>query len=97
MPNGCGPSWIPRKVTWIFFGWFFEASCDKHDVGYRQGGGEIRRFECDWKFLQAMRRDINRLKWYWRPLAFTAALIFFALVRSLGWTQFNYINKQGAH
>lgn len=89
-PNGCGPSWFPRWLTWLCFGWFFEASCNKHDQGYAKGGDEIRRFECDWKFLQAMRRDIKRLKWYWRPLAHITAITFFVLVRLFGWWFFQY-------
>lgn len=88
MSNGCGPGWIPRWLTWLAFGWFFEASCDKHDEGYQQGGDEIRRFECDWKFLQAMRRDVKRLTWYWRPVAWIVSIVFFVLVRMFGWLYF---------
>ena len=90
MPNGCGPSWMPRKLAWLFFGWFFEASCDRHDVGYNQGGDEVRRFECDWKFLHAMFRDAARVAWYWRLIAYPVAVLFFLLVRVLGWARFNY-------
>ena len=57
MSNGCGPQWFERfaLTRWFreyLFDWFFEASCNKHDEGYAQGGDEIRRFECDWKFYQ---------------------------------------------
>ena len=91
MSNGCGPSWMPRRLTWLFFGWFFEASCDKHDEGYEEGGDEIRRFVCDWKFLKAMLRDCMRIKRkYLRPLAYLVAMIFFLLVRLGGWYFFNY-------
>lgn len=89
--NGCGPYWMPRWLTGLFFGWFFESSCNKHDEGYTQGGDEIRRFECDWKFLQAMRRDIKRIKWYWRLLARPVAYLFFGLVRMFGWLYFSYL------
>ncbi len=89
MPNGCGPSWIPCWLTNLLFGWFFKASCNKHDEGYIQGGDEIRRFECDWKFLKAMRNDINRLKWYGQPLLLVA-LVYYVLVRMFGWLYFNY-------
>ena len=90
MPNGCGPSWMPRKIAWLFFGWWYEASCDKHDVGYNKGGDEVRRFECDWKLLLAMLSDATRLKWYARLLAYPVAILFFVLVRLFGWIYFNY-------
>lgn len=92
--NGCGPGWMPRWLTWCFFGWFFEASCDKHDAGYKHGGDEVRRFECDWKFLQAMRRDVKRRKRYQRPIAIIVAYVYFGLVRILGWTRFHYTAKK---
>ena len=94
MSNGCGPSWMPRWLTWLFFGWWNEASCDKHDVGYNQGGDEVRRFECDWKFVRAMFRDAARLKWYAQLLAYPVAILFFVLVRLFGWAHFNY-TKEG--
>ncbi len=87
---GCGPWWIPKWLADLLFNWFFETSCEKHDAGYDIGGDEVRRFECDWKLLHAMFRDVRRLKWYWRPLALTTAIIFFVIVRTLGWAQFNY-------
>ena len=90
MPNGCGPSWMPRRLTWLFFGWFFEASCDKHDLGYSKGGDEVWRFVCDWKFLRAMLRDCKRVHWFWRPLAYSVAILFFVIVRLFGWWRFNY-------
>ena len=85
---------MPRRLTWLFFGWFFEASCDKHDVGYGKGGDEVRRFECDWKFVCAMFRDAARLKWYAQLLAYPVAVLFFVLVRLFGWAHFNY-TKEG--
>lgn len=63
MSNGCELAWLP---TWIKL---FEASCNKHDDGYENGGDDTRRFECDWTFLQAMRCDVKRLKWYYRVRA----------------------------
>ena len=94
MSNGCGPTWLPIWIKELLFNWFFEASCNKHDDGYEKGGDEIRRFECDWKFLQAMRRDIKRIKWYWRPLATIIAYTFFILVRAFGWRYFQYRDDQ---
>lgn len=90
IPNGCGPAWIPRWLTSLLFNWFFEASCIKHDEGYKKGGDEIRRFECDWKFLQAMRRDTKKVRWWLRPIVYVEMLAFFGLVRIGGWLHFNY-------
>ncbi|MAD43583.1 MAG: hypothetical protein CMH98_01140 [Oceanospirillaceae bacterium] len=88
--NGCGPSWMPRWLKTALFDWFFEASCNRHDQGYEKGGDEIRRFECDWKFWRAMKRDIKRLAWYLRPVAVFVGLAFYLMVRAFGWLQFNY-------
>lgn len=90
MNNGCGPEWMPRWVTSALFGWFFEASCNRHDEGYEAGGDEIRRFECDWKFYQAMRRDTLKHKGVKRLLRWVQAVIFFKVVRVFGWMRFNY-------
>ncbi|GAB3099649.1 hypothetical protein G8770_03500 [Aestuariicella hydrocarbonica] len=88
--NGCGPGWLPRWLKAMLFDWFFEASCNKHDEGYEQGGDEIRRFECDWKFFQAMRRDTLRFRGLARLIRWCQALFYFAMVRMFGWIQFNY-------
>lgn len=88
--NGCGPSWLPQWLISFLFNWFFEASCNKHDEGYREGGDEVRRFECDWKFLQAMRRDTLRYRGVKRLARWCQAIIFFVMVRAFGWLQFNY-------
>ncbi len=89
--NGCGPSWAPAWMIWLLFNWFFEAGCNRHDEGYSNGGNEIRRFECDWKFWLAMKRDVKRLAKWKRPLAWLVAISFYALVRAFGWTRFNYV------
>lgn len=93
--NGCGPAWLKKwRITrWVqaaLFNWFFEASCDRHDEGYNQGGDEVRRFECDWRFYQAMRRDTLRQRGIARLIRWLQALLFFALVRAFGWRHFNY-------
>ena len=88
--NGCGPSWMPLFLKRLLFNWFFETQCDHHDAGYDEGGDEVRRFECDWKFGQAMWSDIKRLKWFLRPVAVFVGVCFYILVRTFGWLQFNY-------
>lgn len=93
MDNGCGPNWLPNWIKDVLFNWFFEASCNKHDAGYRQGGDEIRRFECDWKFWLAMKRDALRKKGISRLVRWIQALVFFLLVRTFGWMTFNYLEK----
>ncbi len=91
--NGCGPSWVPQWLKQLLFNWFFEAQCNKHDAGYEEGGDEVRRFECDWQFGQAMKRDIKRLVWYLRPVAILVSILFYVMVRSFGWLQFNYTER----
>lgn len=81
---------MPRWIKSILFDWFFEASCNKHDVGYILGGNEMRRLYCDWRFLQAMTRDVKRLNPVLMPFAMLEALVFFLLVRLFGWMSFNY-------
>lgn len=90
--NGCGPAWLPQLFKRLLFDWFFEASCNKHDEGYERGGDEVRRFECDWKFWQAMRRDTLRFKGIKRGAAWLCAVAFFVIVRAGGWSRFNYDN-----
>jgi len=63
----------------------FSASCKRHDEGYDEGGDEIRRFECDYKFYQAMLKDAGERKIYrfW-------AWIYYKAVRLCGSKYFNY-------
>ena len=98
--NSCGPKWmenhaVTRWMLWalrnLFLGWFFEASCAKHDVGYKLGGDEIRRFKCDWKFWLAMKSDVRRLPIFARPFAYVVAMFMFAAVRIGGKFSFNYV------
>lgn len=91
--NGCGPEKWPLWVKELLFNWFFEASCNKHDGGYQEGGNEARRKECDAKFLAAMLRDSKRLPLLLQPLAVAEAYIFYLIVRKFGAKSFNYTNK----
>lgn len=88
--NGCGPLWMPQKIKALLFNWFFEASCNKHDLGYAEGGDELWRWYCDLRFLIAMLKDVKRLPWYWRPLALIVAIFFYLVVMILGWSRYNY-------
>ncbi len=88
--DGCGPEWIPKVIKDALFNWFFEASCHKHDAGYAEGGDESRRKICDRNFWLAMRRDALRYEGITRLLAWTLAIVYYVLVRTLGWTAFNY-------
>jgi len=101
-PNGCGPQWMEkylllRLLRRFLFDWFFKASCKKHDEGYTKGGNEVRRFECDWKFMLAMWWDCKTVKWWFKPCAYPMAIIYFSLVRLLGWLIFNYSEDGVVH
>ena len=99
--NGCGPkSWesnaIGRAGLWairhLLLGWFYDASCDRHDEGYREGGDDTRRKVCDDKFLSAMKTDVQRLTPILRPIAYPVAYGMYAAVRLGGKSSFNYTN-----
>ena len=88
--NGCGPEWLPTVIKSLLFNWFFEASCNRHDEGYAEGGNEGRRYECDQLFWLAMRRDTLHYDGIGRAARWLMALAFFVMVRLFGWMSFNY-------
>jgi hypothetical protein len=88
--NGCGPDWMPIWSKELLFNWFHEASCNKHDIGYEEGGDEARRIECDKKFLEAMRRDSFKQRGPFRLLYLVQAYSYYGLVRAFKGKQFNY-------
>ena len=88
--NGCGSAKWPVWLKDLLFNWFFEASCNRHDQGYNEGGDEARRLHCDLKFLRAMWRDTFRGSLPLVPVKLLQALAFFFIVRSIGWRRFNY-------
>ena len=86
--NGCGGkgSWIkpPYKK-------FFEASCNKHDLGYNRGGNQADRFECDAKFLVMMLKDTYKLNGWLRRVYYQHwAFTYYLAVRIFGKKYFNY-------
>ncbi len=93
-PNGCGPKWLPIWIKVVMFNWFFEASCDKHDISYSKGGTEKMRREYDYKFWQAMKRDTLRFDGFERIARWQQALLYFFLVRAFGWYKFQYTEKK---
>lgn len=73
---------------------FFEASCKKHDQGYKKGGDEARRIECDVKFYAMMMKDIYRhQKPHHRSFLGAWALVYFIAVRIFGSKHFKYKNS----
>jgi hypothetical protein len=89
--NGCG-----GKGSWFKppFKKFFEASCNKHDIGYGIGGDEAKRFECDGKFLIMMLKDtFKEKKWTSRVFYQWWAFAYFLGVRMGGEKFFNYTTK----
>jgi hypothetical protein len=91
----CGPNWMPASMRRKLFGWFFEASCIKHDDGYREGGDSKRRKECDKKFLAAMLRDTKRSSVVAKVPKTIVAYGFYAAVRLGGIFSFNYKKGEG--
>ena len=86
--NGCGGKGSSIKPPYRNF---FEASCNKHDIGYNIGGDESRRFECDAKFLVLMIKDTFRIKSKLKRLYYQAwSFVYFLAVRIFGKKYFNY-------
>lgn len=84
---------MPSKIRKLLFGWFFEASCLRHDEGYRRGGSEVTRALYDKRFLNAMLKDSYRTTgWVIVPKLITAYL-FYGAVRALGFLSFNYTKE----
>lgn len=85
--NGCGGegSWIrpPYRI-------FFEASCNKHDKSYEEGGNAARRLECDTKFFAMMMKDTWKKKGIKRLYYQCWAIIYYLGVRLGGKKYFNY-------
>ena len=102
--NGCGPEWmdkfsLTRKlkalVAKYLLGWFFHASCNKHDEGYAIGGNWVRKIYCDVRFFAAMIEDASRLDRVYKQVpALFIAHIYFMLVLVFGWFSFNYHNDR---
>ncbi len=102
MANGCGPQWMDRwratkKVKdWTAekaLGWFFNASCNRHDEGYDKGGDWAWKLYCDMRFLDAMLHDSSRLLVHKRIGAIFVALVYFVFVLLGGWFSFTYKAK----
>lgn len=86
--NGCG-----GKGSWIKppYRAFFEASCNKHDLGYNKGGTDADRFECDAKFLVMMLKDTYIIKNHFNRVYFQLwAFVYYLAVRIGGRKFFNY-------
>jgi hypothetical protein len=88
--NGCGFAWVPQWIKDLLFNWFFEASCNKHDIGYKKGGDSSRRAFCDLKFFKAMQSDSLRYKGLKYVVCVVQAHIYYIAVRAFGWLSFNY-------
>lgn len=81
---------MPKWIKSALFDWFHEASCNKHDEGYEEGGNEARRKVCDRKFYEAMKMDSLNHRGLSRFVRLTQAVAYYMIVRNFGWMQFNY-------
>lgn len=90
--NGCGGkgSFIPVP------NFFFEASCQAHDLKYFIGCTEIDRLNADNDFYKAMKRDCKRVRWYLRILLFPHAWawIYYKAVRLKGKKFFHFAEQK---
>jgi hypothetical protein len=86
--NGCGGKGSKIRPP---YGKFFEASCNKHDIGYGVGGDEAKRFECDGKFFIMIIKDTFKIKGWFKRVYFQVwAFVYFISVRIFGKKYFNY-------
>jgi len=96
--NGIGPAWFPKAlrdgITGFCSRFFREASWGHHDFGYTLGGTEIDRINCDGRFLIAMRRDVHRCRWRYKPVSWVLCHGFYLAVRLCGRRSFNYITTE---
>jgi len=88
--TACGPDFLPAWLRKILFGWFFNASCIKHDNDYRKGGSESDRIRYDLKFFASMLKDTVRTKNLTFFPKLVVAVIFFIVVFAFGRFTFNY-------
>ncbi|MBL4574606.1 MAG: hypothetical protein JKY51_00715 [Opitutaceae bacterium] len=91
--NGCGPAFFPEYLTQFLFGWFFDASCRRHDFAYARGGSRSDRKADDIGFYKAMLRDAilaTRGNGFKERGLCAVAWVFYKLVRGFGWLRFSY-------
>lgn len=71
---------------------FIQASCKKHDEGYKKWWTEDDRFNCDTKFHYYICRDIEKAKVniFKKIILYNLASIFYIAVRIWGKVCFNY-------
>lgn len=92
--KGCGPGsgWMEKIVPEFKF----HADCVRHDFEYWKSGTRLARLRADWRFLVDMLRDLPLVRQEAGRLVrsgtigknLVLALVYFAVVRALGWTVF---------
>lgn len=87
--NGCGGKGSLVPVP----SFFHKASCNHHDYRYWVGCTEEDRKSADKDFYKAMREDVQRQKWYNKPIAELSALTYYLAVRLFGKKYFYYGDK----
>ena len=86
--NGCGPSWLPSVIKDLLFNWFFEASCNRHDISYKLGGNSKDRKHYDKLFLTDMLKDCNNFTGLSKFVRLSQAYTYYFIVRAFGWIIF---------
>lgn len=91
--NYCGLG--KSKATWLRppYWYFHNASCKIHDENYEQGGSRMDRMTADIGFFRRMLEDANKLPTLTeKRKAVYSAIIYFLIVRVVGWLSFFVIN-----
>lgn len=86
----CGPSNWPSWIRLMFFGWWFNKPCTRHDSGYSIGGSEFDRIKCDILFMIDLLIASVKVRWFFIPLALCVAICFGSIVLCFGWYRFKY-------
>ncbi len=90
--NGLGPEWFPAGLRAALTAWasrrYSNLAWEEHDQSY--GAGYPARWVCDRGFLRAMLSRMESATVRGIFALTVIAFLFWAAVRLLGWTRYNY-------
>jgi len=88
--NGCGAKGGPFNPP----DFRFTASCNHHDFNYWLGFREEDRIKADRQFYAAMKSDVEKYRWWKRPVFYLTAWTYFRAVRFFGGKFFHYGDRE---